>query len=317
MAARGKTSDWGRREERKALLDHALARLRGAGSDVYAGMEELLRLDEVRASLPRREWLAFAKQECVSHPIREVLHHDPLTARSFEKPRGYPGDAVLLDLLYDHKAGRGAANDLGHAIYQFNFGRPTPKSVRARRDYLATKIDEVADRFREPCIMSLACGHLREAKLARAVVERRVKSFLAIDNDPASLAVVETDFCSYNVSPIAGSVRAILSNKLRVIDTHLIYCAGLYDYLTSPIAKRLTSQLLTMLAPGGSLLIANFAPNPQGAGYTESFMDWWLIHRDEAAMTELLQGVDSGGIMSFDTYRDALKNIVYLEVVRA
>ena len=29
-----------------------------------------------------------------------MLHADPMARRSFEKPRGYAGDAVLLDDLY-------------------------------------------------------------------------------------------------------------------------------------------------------------------------------------------------------------------------
>src|SRR5262245_30319706 len=35
------------------------------------------------------------------HPICTVLLHDPMTEWAFRRPRGYPGDAVLLDHTYE------------------------------------------------------------------------------------------------------------------------------------------------------------------------------------------------------------------------
>ncbi len=76
----------------------------------------------------------------------------------------------------------------------------------------------------------------------------------------------------------------------------LIYSAGLYDYLSEPIARRLTQRLLGMLRSKGRLLIANFLPGGSGRGYQELFMDWPLIVRDAAELQALaLGGSVSGG----------------------
>jgi len=45
------------------------------------------------------EWQACIRQ-CREHPLLGMVHEDPFTVRAFKKPRGYAGDAELLDLIY-------------------------------------------------------------------------------------------------------------------------------------------------------------------------------------------------------------------------
>lgn len=300
------------------FLDDIHSRLTDRSLDVSFAMSELLKgLDNIRAGALHPEWCNFAKEDCAKHRLRHLLHLDPLTQRSSARPRGYPGDAELLDLIYDSRGVDRIVTELGRDIYRFNYDLPAPQSVRARRDHLARKIDEIASEIPDTRILSMACGHLREAALSRAIVERRVSEIIAVDSDVETLSVVEKDLDELNVIPVHGSVRAILSGKLQWSGMHFVYSAGLFDYLSDPTGRRLAARLFSMLAPGGTLLIANFAPHPQGAGYTEAFMDWWLLHRDEAAVDALLADFPSSNISARQTYRDQLGNIVYLEVVRA
>jgi hypothetical protein len=48
---------------------------------------------------PKGQWSALAS-DCLEHPIATLLHNDPLTWRTFQKPKGYAGDATMLDLIY-------------------------------------------------------------------------------------------------------------------------------------------------------------------------------------------------------------------------
>src|ERR1700730_8656601 len=64
---------------------------------VAEGMHDLLPLLQgrrLRSSEPA--WTEFVGM-CLAHPLRELVHQDPFTYRTFSKPRGYAGDAVMLD----------------------------------------------------------------------------------------------------------------------------------------------------------------------------------------------------------------------------
>ena len=79
------------------LLDqtrHALL-----GSDIHAGMGHLrATLRGLRADLPADHWKALGER-LRRHPVHELLLESPFAKRAFSKPRGYPGDARLMDLI--------------------------------------------------------------------------------------------------------------------------------------------------------------------------------------------------------------------------
>src|SRR5215210_1964384 len=86
-------------ESLHGLLDSVDAKLRSGA--IREGLEELYAgLQNVRASSSLEEWDFLVQSICLTHPIREAAHDDPLTRRAFRKPRGYAGDAVVLDMIY-------------------------------------------------------------------------------------------------------------------------------------------------------------------------------------------------------------------------
>jgi len=69
---------------------------------------------------------------------------------------------------------------------------------------------------------------------------------------------------------------------------HLIYCAGVFDYLSDRICKRLMSIFYDMLEPGGLIVATNVdASNPSRNGM-EYLLEWHLIHRDTAQLNSLV-----------------------------
>jgi hypothetical protein len=84
-------------------------------------------LDELFEDLlARREekpetWAPYA-HACLDHPVRNLLHQDPFTYRAFSRPRGYAGDAVMMDYIYGLGEATEAAREatpLGRAIFQY------------------------------------------------------------------------------------------------------------------------------------------------------------------------------------------------------
>ena len=283
-------------------------------SDAMDSLHSSLRL--LRGRLAPVEWKAFCHSQCHVHPIKEALHQDPFTRRSFMKPRGYSGDAVLIDYLYGNATPGPAVSDLGADICRYMCRQPSAYSVQDRRDLLAAMVDETAAAAPHPRILSIACGHLREAKHSRAVSEGRVAEYVAVDQDPESLARVTEELPYRWIKPAACSVRSILSGKVIFSDFDFVYAAGLYDYLTQAVATRLTRVMFGMLRSGGRMLVANFAQSQPECGYMEAFMDWWLIRRDEPEMSALGEEIPAVEVSSRRLFRDVQENVVYLEITK-
>src|SRR4029079_4994043 len=115
------------------------------------------------------EWARLIDDVIASHPIRAQLHEEPFTRRAFEKTRGYAGDSVLLDLCYRHRPYDVTLTRLGAVLHAWIDRRPAALSVLERRTILAREIDAAAARGNATRILSIACGHLREAQASDAV----------------------------------------------------------------------------------------------------------------------------------------------------
>jgi extracellular factor (EF) 3-hydroxypalmitic acid methyl ester biosynthesis protein len=182
---------------------------------------------------------------------------------------------------------------------------------------LATLIDQVAVERPRARMLSIACGHLREAQRSEAVRSGAVAEFIALDQDRESLAVVEREQRANNVVALHRSIRRLLVNGFPLGQFDLVYSAGLYDYLEEPVAQALTEAMFGMLRPGGQLLVANFAPNLRDIGYLEAIMDWMLLYRTEAAVARFGDRIPREQIAEQRLFRDGPGNVVYLTLRRA
>lgn len=282
---------------------------------VSKGMYDLAQgLFDLRHNAEAEEWREFAEHAWLDHPLRELTHQDPLTRRAFEKPRGYAGDAELLDYIYGLRALPAETTSLGAAIFGFGLQSPAPQAVRTRRDILAARIDRLAARIENPRILAIACGHLREAQKSAAVRDGRIGEFVALDQDRDSLELVEREQSANGITTVHGSVISILKGKTVFEDFDFVYSTGLYDYLPQPLAIDFTTRLFEMLKPGGQLLVANFLPDVPDVGYMESFMGWPLIYRSEAELSDVARGIPATQIAAQQTFPDAYNNVAFLEI---
>jgi SAM-dependent methyltransferase len=259
------------------------------------------------------------KALCRTHPISRILHEDPYTWRAFHKPRGYAGDAVLLDFVYTGIP-PGDTSALGKRIFEVTTTCSASRSACERKDVIANAIDAVASRRPDARILSLACGHLREAKSSAAVLAGAVSEYLALDQDEESLAVVEREHAAQGVRTVHTSIRKLLrGDQIAASFSNLdfVYAAGLFDYLPDGIASRLLARMFAMLRPGGSVLIANYVPGMEERGYMDVIMDWELIYRDRADLERIASVVDASRTASRRSYLDAHGNVAYLELTAA
>ncbi|WP_085025656.1 class I SAM-dependent methyltransferase [Ensifer aridi] len=249
------------------------------------------------------------------HPVSEFFLQDPFTRWSFEKPRGYSGDAQLLDFIYGHPSITGEitrATPLGQALYDYTKDASSSVAVRERRDLLTRHVDEIAaTRGGEAEILTIAAGHLREANRSTALQERRIKRWVALDQDPLSVGSIARDFAGTRVEAIDGSVRGLLGKAHKLGRFDFIYAAGLYDYLADKVAVKLTQRCLEMLKPNGVFLFANFATDIRVDGYMETFMNWALLLRSEYDMWKIIHANADRESFEARVEFGANRNIVY------
>ena len=257
------------------------------------------------------EWRNRVDTELRAHPVFPYTQLDAFVRRCFDKPRGYAGDAAMLDYIYHHPSTQFEIASLPPAVQsamQFTTNSPAPRAVRNRAFLLAQEIDATAARTPNAEVLSLACGHLREA----TSVQSKLKRFVAIDQDTESLKEVARHHP--NIEATEGSVKTVIAKGRELGQFDFVYAAGLYDYLNDKVAARLLQALFDRLKPGGKLWIANFMPDIADRGFMEAYMDWWLIYRDERDMMKLAEALPANA--SFETFVEHEQNIVFLEAVR-
>ena len=275
-----------------------------------------------RAAESTDSWRAEIDRQVRPHPVLTYSHESPLVHRCYVKPRGYAGDAVLLDLIYRHPAIQPLANQAttrGRQLMEAGLTSPAPRAVRNRCRLLAEEIDAVCCRHPRAEILSLACGHLREAEHSAALAEGGFGRFVALDQDEESVESVRRDYGALGVEAGVGSVKSVLARGLREWGRFdFIYTAGLYDYLSDRVAAKLLSALYGMLKPGGRVWTANFVPDIPDVGFMEAIMDWWLLYRDAPAMMALAEAGLEGkrDVASVRTFHETEGNVVFLEVVK-
>lgn len=271
------------RQALKLLLDGVLDR---NAADAHRKMDALLYgLDIIKRLSSCDSWVAeieYIRQ----HPAFAEIHRTPLNRRAYEKPRGYAGDAVAIDMIYGIEP-LADADPWVQAAHEWGLTTAACRAVNKRRETIAEAIEDTARIKPGARILSIACGHVRELELVSADAMRNVASFVCLDQDRESLDVVERDYGSASIELVESSVLDVLRGRVPFENKFdLVYSSGLYDYLDDRIARALTRKLTEVLADDGRLLVANFAPIPDIA-YMEAIMDWKLLYRTDADMIAL------------------------------
>jgi hypothetical protein len=296
-----------------ASLDNALTCLKAG--EFHAAFDILG--DDLSAYWDRANGLsqqAVCKQLAREHEIFSVCQSDPYTSRAYTKPRGYAGDAVMLDYVYGGRA-PAETTSIGQGIFWGTTQGPMGLSVLFRRNLLTAYINDIVARNPRANILSVASGHCRELDGTHALNDQFRGTFTAFDQDKESLADVDARYGD-KVKTIVGNVKRLMMGAYELGKFDFIYSAGLYDYLPTEVALKLTAVLKTMLAPKGRLLIANFSTQSHGRAYLDWMMDWQLILRTEDEFSAITN-VASGQEGKVATFTDPHGNVIYSDFKNA
>ncbi len=145
-----------------STLDAVLEVILGSDQEAtFVAIDKLcIKLNQALASGWSNNELA---EICGQHRLASALMLDPYTARATNKPRGYAGDAVMLDFIY-----RPSANLLSGIALNLNLATTrssNAKSILWRQRYLSKLICECVEINPRAKILSVASGHMRELDL--------------------------------------------------------------------------------------------------------------------------------------------------------
>jgi SAM-dependent methyltransferase len=267
-----------------------------------------------RRALADELWRPFAQLDCVGHALRDFLHQDPFTRRSFQKPRGHAGDAVLVDYMYgmthpEHELAE--ASPLGRWIYAYTTNTHAPRAVRRRMHLIAEMIDRLSVEKGPARVLSVAAGHARELLFSHALAAGSLAEVVLFDQDPKALAEAGRAVASRALTQLHGSILRLIAGRYDLSGFDLVYTAGLFDYVDSRAGKKLTRAMFDMLKPGGLLLIGNFLTGIEDEGYMQSFMGWNLVFRTRDEIVGLAEGIEAG-IASLRYFEESESNIGFL-----
>ena len=305
--------------EARALLpslDKALTFV--ASGDALAGMDLLVRsLKKFRGDRATQRWRDENCPAIRSHPLREWLHQDPLTAHGFRKARGYSGDAVLMDHIYgvNRLVAWPHPSTTAGKLYFCSANAASSRAFRHSRALVAKLVDGAAARRTAPRILALGAGHLREIELCRSAARGRYGRFVALDQDNSSLQVASADYDHLDIDTANLAVESLQGNHFTG-EFDLVYAAGLFDSLSEDTARKLVQVMFASLRPGGTMMYSNFLPHIDDAGYMEAMMDWWLVHRTQQELTALASGIPAREIRSLSCTNDPDNNVAFVTIHR-
>jgi extracellular factor (EF) 3-hydroxypalmitic acid methyl ester biosynthesis protein len=97
-----------------------------------------------------------------------------------------------------------------------------------------------------------------------------------------------------SVRYVEDSVRTMM--RTRDLGTtlgrhHFVYSMGLFDYLTTPVARAVLAKTWDVVRPGGTLLVGNFHSHTPTRYHMAYWGDWSLCYRTEASFLALADGL--------------------------
>ncbi len=253
----------------------------------------------------------------------------PFVYRVFHKPLGYAGDYEMVNMILRDPV---EGSSLFAKILNCHFLSQAPcQAHRNRVQYLGDKLREESLRLskqgRPLEVFNLGCGPAGEIQQFLAKDDLCEKTRLTLldfntetlDHTGRLLENLKTQHKrSTEIKLVQKSVNQILKEAVRDREEppagkyDLIYCAGLFDYLSDRICKRLMDYFYARLNAGGLLVATNVDPsNPIRFGM-ECFLEWHLVYRDRARMLELKP--ETAASEACRTLADPTGVNVYLEI---
>lgn len=240
----------------------------------------------------------------IKRQIHPLILCSPFVFRTFQKPLGYAGDYEMVSMMLRNPY---EGSTMFAKMLNRVFLETAPVIAhRNRITYLIDRLKEETERVvnegRRVRIFNLGCGPAQEVQhmLATEPISDEA-DFTLVDFNDETLAYVTQSLEDLRAAHarrtelqfVKRSVHQILKDSTRpgagfkVGGYDVVYCAGLFDYLSDRICRRLLEVFYDLLAPGGLLIATNVDRSNPSRNYMEYVVEWHLVYRNSEEFLKL------------------------------
>jgi len=301
----------------EAHPEQAIDIARSAATDLLEAIEEGRQQTDRWRNMPLAEaWVDSAMSQCLARLAEtgllgranqlpsdafwkiagSVLSVGRLQHRARDKPLGYAGDHQMLSWIFDETV---CDDPLGRHFDRFFLKQAAPASVRNRTEQVAGALAQhCLSSNRSPYrVVSIGAGpgiDIQRAVRMISPARREKLEVVLLDLDEKGLEFAQTRIS--NALP-AQQITCRRENLFRLPkrsqamphhgETDFLICTGLFDYLEDASAATMLQLFWQQLAPGGTMVVGNFAPHCSTRAYMEWIGNWYLIYRTPAELAAL------------------------------
>ena len=240
-----------------------------------------------------RQRLAYKKY--FRENLNSYIRMSPIAASMIDKDQGYSGDFETIKRFFQNPY-------VGDSLWAKLMSKYicSTGAVMAHQDRINFIFEKLTLSYRAAgenfSFLTLGSGPAEE--ILRFIAKNTFKGHVSatlLDMDAFALADFSdrlqylpkdnfvVDLINLNIMNILRKNTSDPVNRTFPIT----YCAGLFDYLSDGICKKLTKYLVEHTEPGGRVIVTNVHKN----NFTRNIMDysfeWEIIHRDETEMRRL------------------------------
>ncbi|MEN3940025.1 class I SAM-dependent methyltransferase [Prosthecobacter sp. SYSU 5D2] len=251
-----------------------------------------LKFEEAAAEVPQE--LIPIHRGYIKRQLHPIVLCSPFTYRTYQKPLGYAGDYEMVSMML--RSPYEGSTVFAKLINRVFLESPTVIAHRNRITYLNQMLHDETARVqalgRRIRLFNLGCGPAQEVQRFMTGDELSNEAdFTLVDFNDETLEHTQQTLTGLSLAHnrrtglefVKKSVHQILKEGVRPgTGTYdVVYCAGLFDYLSDRVCRRLLEIFHEMVAPGGLLIATNVHSRNPSRHWMECVMDWHLVYRTD------------------------------------
>ena len=270
----------------------------------------MMRLESMAVGIP--EDRISTHKFYIRRQIHPLVLCSPFTFRTFHKPLGYAGDYEMVNMMLRQPF---EGTSLFARILNFCFLESPPVIAHRNRityltSMLTAEASHTAAEGRRCKVLNLGCGPAKEVQnFIRTEDVVDLCDFMLLDFNEETLQYTRNELeelrtrvgRATRLQFVQRSVNQLLKQAstgdvdLTWESFDVVYCAGLFDYLSQRVCARLVEIFFKLLRPGGLLVVTNVADTNPSKAWMEYLLEWNLIYRGDAEMQALIPDTPSVG----------------------